>query len=425
MKAPMDLDSIGIIVALVLLLMGSAFFSAAETAFSSVNRIRLMTRAEDGDKKAAAALKLENDYHKLLSTVLVGNNIVNIAATALATGLFVKYWPKSGTAITTVVMTVVVLLFGEITPKTLAKTHAESVAIALTPVLRVIMVILTPLNALFSLWRRLLLHMSHGEEDDTITGEELMTMVSEAESEGGIDSDESELIRSAIEFGDLEVAEILIPRVDMTAAPDTATAQELAELFADSGYSRLPVYHETIDHITGILHEKDLRLCQARGEDWKKAVSRTIYTTPTAHVDDLLRSMQTGKQHMAIVVDEFGGTEGLVTLEDILEELVGEIWDEHDEVIETFRKQRDGSYLISCSADLDDMFRLFHLKDTVDSATIAGWVMDSLGHVPRVGDTFRYENLEVTVTAIRRMRVLEIRVSVVPEEEEEGSAARP
>lgn len=415
----MDSQSIGMIVAIVLLIGGSAFFSATETAFSSANRIRLKSRAEDGDRKAEATLKLAENYDRLISGILIGNNIVNIVATTLSALLFSKLFPAYGPTVSTVVMTVTVLIFGEVTPKTLAKESPEAFAMAVTPVIRAILTVLTPLTAFFTLWHKLLEKVFQASEDDGITGEELITMVSEAESEGGLEADEGKLIRSAIEFGDLEVGEIFVPRVDMISAEDTLTVTELEALFEECDFSRIPVYHENRDHILGLIHEKDFHKAKLPADgNWQQLISPALYTTPSEEVSDVLTKMQRAKIHMAIVVDEFGGTEGLITLEDILEELVGEIWDEHDEVVEVIKKQEDGAYLISCSANLGDVFELLNIREDCDSATVSGWVIDELGHIPRVGDQFQYENLEVTVTAIRRMRVLEIRVVVLPEEDE-------
>lgn len=423
----MDIDShsMSMIVVLGLLIVCSAFFSATETAFSSVNKIRLKNRAEDGDRKAEAALKLSEDYDRLLSGVLIGNNIVNIAASTLATVLFTAWSVQYGATISTIVMTVLILVLAEVTPKTLAKQHAESVAIAFTPVVRVVLVILSPLNALFGLWRKLLEYLFDDPANDGITGDELITMVSEAENEGGLEPEEGELIRSAIEFGDLEVGEIFVPRVDMISAEDTLTVPELRELFREYDFSRLPVYHENRDHMLGVIHEKDFHKADlAEDGSWLPLIKPALYTTSSELVSQVLAKMQRAKMHMAIVVDEFGGTEGIVTLEDILEELVGEIWDEHDEIVETMKKMEDGSYLIACSTNLSDVFELANIREECESATVSGWVTDELGHIPRVGDQFTYENLEVTVTAIRRMRVLEIQVRILPEDEDEKEAER-
>ena len=403
-------------VAIVILVLFSAFFSSTETAFSSLNRIRMKSWADDGNKRAAAALELADQYDRLLSTILIGNNIVNITATTVGTVLFTTLMPLYGPTVSTVVLTLVILIFGEISPKSLAKESPERVAMAVTPAVRVCMVVLSPLNAFFSAWKRLMNKLFHTGGNDGITEEELITMVSEAESEGGLGQWESQLIQAAIKFNDLEVAEVLIPRVDIVAVEDTATMDEVASLFAEHGYSRMPVYHDSIDNIIGLIHEKDFHAARYHGiTDLSTIIVPALCTTPNTRISELLQVLQREKSHMVIVVDEFGGTEGLATLEDILEELVGEIWDEHDEVIEEFRKQEDGSYLIACSANLTDLFDLFSIRGDCDCTTVSGWVMSEVGRVPAVGDHFQYENLGVTVTSIQNHRVLEIRVVVLPE----------
>ena len=289
-----------------------------------------------------------------------------------------------------------------------------------TPLLRVLSVILRPLTILFSLLQKLVGSLFHTDGDRGIAEDELITMVSTAEDEGGLDQNESRLIRSAIEFGDMEVEEILTPRVDIVSISDQASAKELDELISSNRFSRIPVWHGSIDTIIGMIHEKDFHEAELGDNDsWKHLISPVIYVTTTSPVADLLYEMQRRKMHMSVVVDEYGGTEGLVTLEDILEELVGEIWDEHDEVVERIRKQEDGSYLISCSASIDDVFQLFDLRMDDDMTTLSAWVIDSLGHIPKIGDQFTYENLQVTVTKLQRMRVLEIRVDVLPEPAED------
>ena len=399
-------------VAIVLLVMMSAYFSATETAFSCLNKIRMKSRAESGDHRAALAMDLVEDYDRLISTILIGNNIVNITASTVGTVLFTKLYAAYGPTVSTVVLTLVVLIFGEISPKSLAKEHAESFAMFSAPILRVFLLVLRPLNFLFSQWKRLLNMIFHPSEDQGITEEELITMVSEAENEGGLDQHESQLIRSAIEFGDLEAGDILTPRVDIVAVEDSATMDDIAAVFAESGYSRLPVYHKDVDDIVGLIHEKDFHAARYRGRtDISGCITPVHYTTANAELGALLRTLQKKKIHMAVVVDEFGGTEGLVTLEDILEELVGEIWDEHDEVVESIRRQSDGSYLIAASADLSDLFDLFSIKDDSDASTVSGWVIEQLGRLPQAGDHFTSEGLEVTVTRVDHRRVLEIRAA--------------
>ena len=423
----MDSSTVAMLAALVALVALSAYFSATETAFTSLNRIRLKTRADDGDKRAARTLALAADYDRLLSTLLIGNNIVNNVATTIGAVLFIKLIGSAkGPTVSATVLTVVILVFGEVTPKSLAKERPEAWAIVATPLLWVMAVVLTPVNFLFTQWKKLLRVLLRHQDDDGITEEELMGMVDQAETEGSLDQHESDLIRNAIEFNDMEVSEILTPRVDLEALADTATMEEAAAMYADSGFSRLPIYHDSIDNIIGVLHEKDFYAAYCRGvKRLSELKSSVLYTTETARISDLLRQLQQNKVHMAVVVDEYGGTQGIVTMEDIMEELVGEIWDEHDEVIEEFRKQSDGSYLVACSADLDDLYDLFDMKpgQEYDASSVSGWVMEEIGRVPDVGDRFRADGLEVCVTRVEHRRVMEIRVRPLPPEKEEPEKA--
>jgi putative hemolysin len=417
----MDIDSasIAMLITLLILVVLSAYFSATETAFTSLNRIRLKTRADGGSRRAAKTLALAEEYDKLLSTILIGNNIVNITATTVSTVLCTRWFHQYGPTVATVALTIIILVFGEITPKSLSKEQPEDFAMFAQPLLRLFMVVLTPLNFLFTQWKRLMSKVFRAKGEDGITEEELVGMVDQAETEGGLDEHESDLIRNAIEFSELEVSDLLTPRVDLTAAGEDSTMAELASLFAETGYSRIPIYHETIDNIVGFVHEKDFYAARYRGATALSSLtSPVLYTTGNTKAFELLRILQKSKVHMAVVVDEYGGTEGIVTLEDILEELVGEIWDEHDEVIETFQKQHDGSYLIACSADLDDMYDLFQVKGSCDAATVSGWVLEQVGRVPEAGDHFQAEGLDVTVTQVEQRRVLEIQVRVLEHTEE-------
>ena len=401
--------------ALVILVGFSAFFSASETAFSSLNQIRLKSRAEDGDSSAARVLAMAEQYDKLLSTILIGNNIVNIAAASIGTILFTQMLgAERGATVSTIVLTIIVLIFGEVTPKSLAKEMPEKVATAVSPFLVLLMALMTPLTWLFTQWKKLLGHFIHSGEADTITEGELMTMVSEAENDGELTDRESELIRSAIEFDDVEVEEILTPRVDVVAVEDDIPLEELAQTFAESGYSRLPVYHGTIDNIIGVVHEKDFyiaRLKKATKID--DLVVPTLYTTGSTQISQLLRTLREQHHHLAVVVDEYGGTEGIITLEDILEELVGEIWDEHDEVTEDFRKQSDGSWLVSGSASVDDLYEELDLpeEEDIDSNTVNGLVQEKTCHLPKVGDRFTLGEYDGVVTRTAKRRVTEVRLT--------------
>ena len=358
---------------------------------------------------------MAEQYDKLLSTILIGNNIVNIAAASIGTILFTQMLgAERGATMSTIVLTIIVLIFGEVTPKSLAKEMPEKVATAVSPFLVLLMALMTPLTWLFTQWKKLLGHFVHSGEADTITEGELMTMVSEAENDGELTDRESELIRSAIEFDDVEVEEILTPRVDVVAVEDDIPLEELAQTFAESGYSRLPVYHGTIDNIIGVVHEKDFyiaRLKKATKID--DLVVPTLYTTGSTQISQLLRTLREQHHHLAVVVDEYGGTEGIITLEDILEELVGEIWDEHDEVTEDFRKQSDGSWLVSGSASVDDLYEELDLpeEEDIDSNTVNGLVQEKTCHLPKVGDRFTLGEYDGVVTRTAKRRVTEVRLT--------------
>ena len=412
-----------LIIALVFLVACSAFFSASETAFSSLNQIRLKSRAEDGNASAARVLAMAEKYDKLLSTILIGNNIVNIAAASIGTILFTRaLGAERGATMSTIVLTIVVLIFGEVTPKSLAKEMPETVATAVSPMLNLLMVLFTPLTWLFSQWKRLLGHFVHSTEEDTITEGELMTMVSEAENDGELTDRESELIRSAIEFDDVEVEEILTPRVDVVAVEDNTSLDEVAQTFAESGYSRLPVYHDTIDNIIGVVHEKDFYLARLKKEtSLEELVKPTLYTTGSTQISQLLRTLREQHHHLAVVVDEYGGTEGIITLEDILEELVGEIWDEHDEATEDFHKQSDGSWIVLGSASVDDLFETLGLPEDedIDSNTVNGLVQEKTCHLPKVGDRFTLGSYDGVVTRTAKRRVTEVRLTPAEKPEPE------
>ena len=408
----MEDGSIPLLVAMVILVILSGFFSASETAYSSLNQIRLKSRADSGDQKAAQILALSERYDSLLSTILIGNNIVNIALASIGTVFFTGLLGgASGPTVSTAVITVTVLIFGEITPKSMAKEMPEKFASFSAPVLHALITVFTPVNFLFSAWKKFLSRHFHGEENDGITDAELMTMVSEAENDGELTNHESELIRSAIEFDDVEVEEVLTPRVDVVAVADDISMQELADAFDESGYSRLPVYHETIDNIIGVVHEKDYYQATRRGSaSMDELVAPTLYTTGTTQISALLRTLREEHHHMAVVVDEYGGTEGIVTLEDILEELVGEIWDEHDEETEEFRRQSNGNWLVSGSASVDDLWEELSIPEDreIDSITVSGLVQEKTGRLPKVGDHFTIDRYDGVVTKTAHRRVLEV-----------------
>ena len=408
----MDTGDLSTILIFLVLVICSAFFSASETAYTSLNTVRMKRMASDGDARAAKVLKLADRYESLISTILIGNNIVNILASALATVLFVRTLGNAGVSAATAVTTVVILLFGEVTPKSIAKDHAETIALKFYPVLFAITKLFTPFNWLLGCWQKLIGKVVKPAEDHGFTEEELITIVEEAENEGEIDAHESELIRSAIEFTDVDVEEILTPRVDVEAIELDATDEQIMDAFR-AGFSRLPVYQETVDNIVGILHEKDYYF--NRGEkSIAELMTQPTFVPEAAKVSDLLKLLQKSKTHMAVVVDEYDGVTGIVTMEDILEELVGEIWDEHDEIVEDYRALPDGAYMVSGGANLDDMLELFGIDKEYDPVTVNGWVQESLGRFPQAGDSFEADGLRITVEKAEKRRAAEVRVERVP-----------
>lgn len=417
----MDTGDLSTILALVFLVICSAFFSASETAYTSLNLVRMKRMAADGDARAAKVLKLAERYESLLSSILIGNNIVNILASSLATVLFVRTLGNKGVTVSTLVITVVILLVGEVTPKNIAKEHAEAIAMKFYPLLFALTKLFTPLNWLLGCWQKLIGKVVKPATDRGYTEEELITIVEEAENEGGIDAHESELIKSAIEFTDVDVEEILTPRVEVQAVELGASDDEISELFQESGYSRLPVYQETVDNIVGILHEKDFYANRGK-VPVRELMSTPTYVMQNTKVSDLLKLLQKTKSHMAVVVDEYDGVQGIVTMEDILEELVGEIWDEHDEVVEEYRALPDGGYLVDGGANLDDMLELFDIHKEYDPVTVNGWVREELGRFPKAGDSFECDNLIVTVEKAEKRRATEVRVVPKPAEDDTEQA---
>lgn len=419
----MESDSIIQIIVLGLLLLGSAYFSASETSFSSLNKIRMKNMANDGNKKAKLALKLAEDYDRLIAGILIGNNIVNIAATSIATVLFVNHFKEIGATLSTIVMTLLILVFGEISPKSIAKDSPEKFAMFSAPIMRVILTVLTPINFLFVQWKKLLSKVFKTSEDRGITEEELITIVEEAQHDGELESHESELIKNAIEFNDIEVIDIHTSRVDVVAIDVEYDKAKIAKIFRESGYSRLPVYRDTIDNVIGVLNEKDFNKAVTSGKPVKDVITDPVFVIPSMKISELLPELQKKKSHLAIIIDEYGGTVGIVTLEDILEELVGEIYDEHDEIVESFRKTGENDYVILCSADLEDMFEYLGMDEedaSEDVQTVGGWVMDTLGKIPEVNDSFEYKNLTVTVTKCDSRHVLEIKIHAEPIEIDEN-----
>ncbi len=425
----MGSHSIWSVIAIVVLVIMSAYFSATETAFTSLNRIRVKNMAGEGNKKAKLVMKLSDEYDKLLSAILIGNNIVNIAMTAIATVLFVGiYGADVGATAATVVITIVVLIFGEITPKNVAKEKPEKFAMFSARIIHFFMILLTPLIVIFSGWKKLISKLFKLDYDNVITEEELITIVEEAETEGGIGEEQSELIQNAIEFNDLDAWDVLTPRVDLVAIDVSTPEKEIAELFRKTGFSRLPVYEDEIDNILGVLNQKDFHN-EIYGTKKKVSeyIKQVVFVAGTIKISVLLKKMQQAKTHIAVVVDEYGGTEGIVTMEDIIEELVGEIYDEHDiQASQDIIQLRDGSYRVLGSANIDKVLDFFDEEDDdIDATTVNGFIVSELDNLPRAGDMFTYETagkiFHVRVTKADEKKALEANfiIEEKPQEEEE------
>lgn len=417
----MNSGDISTLILMLFLVIMSGYFSATETAFSTINKTRLRTLADKGDKKATLVLSLAEKYDSLLSTILVGNNIVNITLSSVATVFFIGLIDNANKAATvaTAATTLIVLIFGEITPKSLAKESPESFAYFSAPIIRMFLWLLTPVNFLFAMWKRLLSKIFKFSEEKGMTPDEFITLIDDIEEGGEIDSDEGDLLRSAVEFNEQEAEDILTPRVDVVGVEDDTPMEDIARVFTKTGYSRLPVYKDSLDNIVGIVHQKDFyNGPEITEKPLSDIMKQPVYVVPTMKIRDILKCLQKEKSHIAVVTDEYGGTLGIVTMEDILEELVGDIWDEHDEIIEEFTKISDDTYRIKCSADLDEMFELFEIDGEIesDSITVSGWVMEQLGRLAVVGDEFSSDGLDVRVTETDEKRVLEIEVTLSPEE---------
>ena len=410
------------ILILAILIMLSAFFSATEIAFSALNEIKIKHLALNGSKRAKTTLKLSHDFEKVLTTILIGNNIANIAAASLATAIFVKYWGNSGVTISTAVMTTLVLIFGEITPKSIAKKIPEKFALAITPLLLFFIFVLYPFNLIFGFIQKLMNKLFKFKKESAITEDELLTYVSEVQQEGGINENEGELIRSVIDFDDLKVEEIFTPRVNVIAISENEDVKKITQVFKHTGYSRLPVFDTSIDHITGVINHKDFyNLVLLEKQPLDTIIKSPVFVTEYMKVSNLLNLLKENKSHMAIVKDEFGGTLGIVTMEDILEELVGDIWDEHDEIVEQFVKLSDFKYKAKGNADLEDIFEKLGINDVPDFATVNGWVLDQLGRIAHINDEFTFKNLHVKVITADTKKVLEVEIEIInPQKEDEN-----
>jgi CBS domain containing-hemolysin-like protein len=413
-------DNLPLIGVIILLIIGSAYFSATETAFTKFNRIKMKNEAANGDKRAGLVMRLADDFDNLLSTILIGNNIVNILSTSLATVLFSRLFGDAGVTVATAVMTILVLIFGEITPKSVASDASMSVSKFSAPFINILSILLTPANWIFALWKKLVGNVLKLKNADEITEEEIVSIVEEATQDGNIDEKSGGLILNAIEFDDIYVRDICTPRPYVVAVRDIATVEEIADTFEECGFSRLPVYKKTLDNILGFVNDKDFYRYMLNGEKKLEDIIHPILlAAPTMSIASLMSEFQKKRTHIAAIIDEFGGFVGLVTLEDILEELVGEIWDEHDKVVPDIRKIDDNLYTVLGTANFERVLESFDKEcdESEQHISINGWLAGKLGKIPEMGDAMEYENLLIAATKVNERRAIEVTIKVEEAEE--------
>ncbi len=409
------MDPLPLSIVLVVLILLSAFFSGTETAFSCVNKIKLKSMVSAGRKHAKAIYEFADEkYDKLVTAILVGNNVVNLTASALGTILFGQLIADANIAATvsTAALTVVVLLFGEITPKYLSSVYPEKMCYFFYPLMQLFYWCLMPICKIFDGYKWLLARIFKLKKDETITDEELLSLVEEAEEDGTLKEEESELLRSALEFDDLKVEDILVPRVDVYAVDEDSTMEEVLEVFKTTGYSRLPVYKDTIDNVIGLIHERDFFVGYVKGEkEIGHLVQDIAFTSEYTRISTLMKQLQKQKIHMAAVSDEYGGLVGIVTLEDILEELVGEIWDEHDEEEVLYGQIGEDEYWVDGKCSLEEFLALYEKEEDeeCESNTVGGWVTEQHGGIPPIGETLTVDGLEIKVVKATKQKILKIR----------------
>ncbi len=418
----MDLNTIPLVAVIVLCTLLSAFFSAAQTAHDELNRSRLKGLAFGGNMQAEKAFALITQQDRLRAVILLGGRFAMILAVSFSALLLTNATQGAALVLSVAMLIIFIDILGGALPKALSKNEPEKTFMRFVPILKVLVTVLVPLYWLYRLWRLLMGKVSQPREEPLLIEEELITMVDEAQSEGDMDEHEGELIRSAIEFTDQDVRDILTPRVDVVGLSLESTVEEAANAFLEHGYSRLPVYRETMDDIVGILHEKDFYAGTHEGKTSMEAMMKpALYAPATLKITKLLHLLQSSKNHMAVVLDEFGGTEGIVTLEDVLEELVGEIYDEHDDVTEAVLRQEDGSLLVDGGADLIEILEMLHVQKEYEADTVGGWVAEEMGQIPKVGEGFEISGIKVQATRVWKRRVMQVRI-VLPEDPEDATA---
>ena len=412
-----------LIMVLVILILFSGLFSAIEIAYSSCNKIRLKNMDNDDVEGASAALKILDNFDNFLTATLIGNNIVNISSASIGTVIFTRIYGDKGATISTIVLTIIVLIFGEITPKSIAKKMPERFACKVSSFVKFMILIFTPIVWIFAGWKNLINKLVKVDDEDSDIQDELITMVDEAEKDGDLEEHQSDLISAAIEFNDLDVKDVLTPRVNIVAVNITMPVKDIEKVFRLNSFSRLPVYENSIDNIVGVIHEKDFysQLYEEGDKSLlKKVIKPVIYTSEGVKISTLLKQLQKAKLHLAVVTDEYGGTAGIITLEDIIEELVGEIWDEHDVVKEYYTEINENSFLVKCDCDIDDMMERFGVDmddEEYEYITVSGWLIDQLDGIPVVGQELDYKNLHIHVTKADQRKVYEIQVDIHKQDE--------
>lgn len=415
-----QVTSIGIFILCIFL---SAFFSSSETAFTSANQHRLKNQAEEGNRQAQQAEKLINQYEQLLSTILIGNNLVNILSSAVATLFFVQLFPIYGATISTIVTTIILLIFGEITPKLVAKLFPEKLAKQFSGILTVLNKLFSPVVWVLSQWQRLVIDLLPVKNSPSISEDELLTMLNVAKSEGTLEDDEHDLVRAAIRFDDTEVSQIITPRIDIDGIDIESSFEEIDQVFEQTNHTRLAVYDGTIDELIGTIHERDFNRLLKRhanhpesNKDLRSIISKPHYVPITMLLSDLLQFMQLNKVHLSYVIDEFGSIQGIVTMEDILERLVGDIWDEHDQIeLELTEIEPQQKIQVSGLMTLEDLYDYFdkRYEGDWDSSTVSGLIMELIHRMPEVGDCVEIDQLKITVESIDNGRVMSALVELI------------
>ncbi len=421
-------EHIGTLIIIFFLICFSAFFSASETAYTSANKIRLRSKAENGKKSAARALKIIEKYDKTLTTILIGNNIVNILTSSLATVMCIAlFGDEMGSLVATAAATIVVLIFGEILPKTIAKSHAESFACAISGVMTFLMTFFTPLSAFFILLQKGANKLFASKNKEvSMTEQELLSIIDEIEDEGVLEEQEGSLVKSALVFDETIVSQVITPRVNIVAVEINSDIEKVKDLFIREQYSRLPVYEKTVDHIVGVITQHEFLEKLIRGDSFtiREIMQDTLHIPNLMKISDVLKQMQKNKLHLAVVVDQYGGTEGIVTLEDIIEELVGEIWDESDEVTAPVKFISDTVFETGGEVSQSDFNRFFEARGmdyriNTDSNTVGGWLFELFGRIPEENDSIRTEDFVITVKSLQDFRIGTIQFEILSKNKED------